>query len=162
MRGDSSSPGVGGIFAALTERELIDSDYYFGMTPVSTPSSPAERASVGWYVTLLPVTFPPAATSFDGVVELAQHAYENGLRLAPTSFQRVVELLPTDSDLDLEPGLVLPDDLLRRCPGATRQRVIRCGGMRPLRQSSRFRTGSDLDQPAGDRASRTAPPRSSS
>ncbi|MEV0106465.1 condensation domain-containing protein [Nocardia sp. NPDC050799] len=101
---------VGGVFAAaaLTERELIDSDYYFGMTPVSTRSSPAERASVGWYVTLLPVTFPLAATSFDRVAELAQHAYENGLRLAPTSFQRVVELLPADSDLDLEPGWSCP------------------------------------------------------
>ncbi|MFI2232288.1 condensation domain-containing protein [Nocardia testacea] len=101
---------VGGIFAAaaLTERELIDSDYYFGMTPVSTRSSPAERASVGWYVTLLPVAFPLATASFDRVVRLAQHAYENGLRLAPTSFQRVVELLPADSELDLEPGWSCP------------------------------------------------------
>lgn len=101
---------VGGIFAAaaLTEHELADSDYYFGMTPVSTRSSAAERASVGWYVTLLPVAFPLAATSFDRVVKLAQHAYENGLRLAPTSFQRVVELLPADSDLDLRPGWSCP------------------------------------------------------
>ncbi|MFC3960588.1 condensation domain-containing protein [Nocardia jiangsuensis] len=101
---------VGGIFAAaaLVERELIDSDYYFGMTPVSTRGSLAERASVGWYVTLLPVAFPLGATSFDRVVKLAQHAYENGLRLAPTSFQRVVELLPADSDLDLKPGWSCP------------------------------------------------------
>ncbi|WP_416562750.1 condensation domain-containing protein [Nocardia testacea] len=101
---------VGGIFAAaaLTERELIDSDYYFGMTPVSTRSSPAERASVGWYVTLLPVAFPLATGSFDRVVRLAQHAYENGLRLAPTSFQRVIELLPPDSELDLKPGWSCP------------------------------------------------------
>uniref|UniRef100_UPI0024549D01 condensation domain-containing protein n=1 Tax=Nocardia carnea TaxID=37328 RepID=UPI0024549D01 len=101
---------VGGIFAAaaLTEQELAGSDYYFGMTPVSTRSTPAERASVGWYVTLLPVAFPLGATSFDRVVTLAQHAYENGLRLAPTSFQRVVELLPPDSDLDLKPGWSCP------------------------------------------------------
>lgn len=101
---------VGGIFAAaaLAERELIDSDYYFGMTPVSTRSTAAERASVGWYVTLLPVAFPLSAGNFDRVVTLAQHAYENGLRLAPTSFQRVVELLPADSDLDLRPGWSCP------------------------------------------------------
>ncbi|WP_236566506.1 hypothetical protein [Nocardia sp. CY41] len=102
---------VGGIFAAaaLTERELIDSDYYFGMTPVSTRSSAAERASVGWYVTLLPVAFPIGpTTTFTRAASLAQRAYENGLRLAPTSFQRVVELLPADSDLDLEPGWSTP------------------------------------------------------
>ncbi|WP_405182448.1 condensation domain-containing protein [Nocardia sp. NBC_01377] len=102
---------VGGIFAAaaLTEQELLDSDYYFGMTPVSTRATAAERASVGWYVTLLPVAFPLGSTpSFDRVVTLAQHSYENGLRLAPTSFQRVVELLPADSDLDLRPGWSCP------------------------------------------------------
>ncbi|MGK8512689.1 condensation domain-containing protein [Nocardia asiatica] len=102
---------VGGIFAAaaLTERRLIDSDYYFGMTPVSTRSTAAERASVGWYATLLPVAFPiGAATTFARAAALAQRAYENGLRLAPTSFQRVVELLPADSDLDLEPGWSTP------------------------------------------------------
>ncbi|MEU8898741.1 condensation domain-containing protein [Nocardia sp. NPDC048505] len=102
---------VGGIFAAaaLAERELVGSDYYFGMTPVTTRSTAAERASVGWYVTLLPVAFPPGrAKSFDRVVQLAQHAYENGLRLAATSFQRVVELLPADSDLDLSPGWACP------------------------------------------------------
>ncbi|MFI9407912.1 condensation domain-containing protein [Nocardia sp. NPDC052316] len=102
---------VGGIFAAaaLAERELTHSDYYFGMTPVTTRSTAAERASVGWYVTLLPVAFPLGlSSSFDRVVKLAQHAYENGLRLTTTSFQRVIELLPADSDLDLSPGWACP------------------------------------------------------
>ncbi|GAB2657152.1 condensation domain-containing protein [Nocardia goodfellowii] len=102
---------VGGIFAAaaLAEREITDSDYYFGMTPVTTRSTAAQRASVGWYVTLLPVAFPLGrANSFDRTVKLAQHAYENGLRLTTTSFQRVVELLPADSDLDLSPGWACP------------------------------------------------------
>ncbi|MFI5540224.1 condensation domain-containing protein [Nocardia sp. NPDC051900] len=108
---DNGAEFVGGIFAAaaLAERELVDSDYYFGMTPVSTRGSAAERASVGWYVTLLPVAFPIApTTTFARAAAIAQHAYENGLRLAPTSFQRVVELLPADSDLDLEPGWSTP------------------------------------------------------
>ncbi|GAA5057433.1 condensation domain-containing protein [Nocardia callitridis] len=101
---------VGGIFAAaaITEAELVDSDYYFGMTAVTTRATAAERGSVGWYATLLPVAFPLGATSFDRVVKRAQHAYENGLRLTPTSFQRVVELLPADSDLDLQPGWSCP------------------------------------------------------
>ncbi|MEV6279493.1 condensation domain-containing protein [Nocardia sp. NPDC051832] len=102
---------VGGIFAAaaLAENDLVDSDYYFGMTPVTTRGTAAERASVGWYVTLLPVAFPLGLSrSFDRVVKVAQHAYENGLRLTATSFQRVVELLPADSDLDLSPGWSCP------------------------------------------------------
>ncbi|WP_019925209.1 condensation domain-containing protein [Nocardia sp. BMG111209] len=102
---------VGGVFAAvaLAEREIADSDYYFGMTPVTTRSTAAERASVGWYVTLLPVAFPLGlSTSFDRIVKRAQHAYENGLRLTTTSFQRVVELLPADTDLDLNPGWACP------------------------------------------------------
>ncbi|MCX4096803.1 condensation domain-containing protein [Nocardia sp. alder85J] len=102
---------VGGVFAAaaLAEHELADSDYYFGMTPVTTRSTAEQRASVGWYVTLLPVAFPLGLrTSFDRVVTRAQHAYENGLRLTATSLQRVVELLPADSDLDLSPGWACP------------------------------------------------------
>ncbi|MGW4365663.1 condensation domain-containing protein [Nocardia takedensis] len=101
---------VGGIFAAaaLADHELADSDYYFGMTPVSTRGSTAERASVGWYATLVPVAFPLGTPTFDKIVTRAQHAYENGLRLVPTSFQRVVELLPADSDLDLRPGWSCP------------------------------------------------------
>ncbi|WP_040785877.1 condensation domain-containing protein [Nocardia pneumoniae] len=108
---DNGAEFVGGIFAAaaLTERELIGNDYYFGMTPVSTRGTAAERASVGWYATLLPVAFPiGATTTFARAAAIAQRAYENGLRLAPTSFQRVVELLPADSDLALEPGWSTP------------------------------------------------------
>ncbi|MQY26005.1 condensation domain-containing protein [Nocardia aurantia] len=102
---------VGGVFAAiaLAERDIADSDYYFGMTPVTTRGTAAERASVGWYVTLLPVAFPLGpTTSFDRVVTRAQYAYENGLRLTTTSFQRVVELLPADTDLDVSPGWACP------------------------------------------------------
>ncbi|MEV6071152.1 condensation domain-containing protein [Nocardia sp. NPDC052001] len=108
---DNGAHFVGGVFAAaaLAEYELADRDYYFGMTPVTTRGSAAERASVGWYVTLLPVAFPLGRTaSFDRVVTLAQYAYENGIRLTSTSFQRVVELLPADSDLDLSPGWACP------------------------------------------------------
>lgn len=101
---------VGGIFAAaaLAEAELTGSDYYFGMTPISTRTSAAERASVGWYVTLVPVALPIAATAFDRVAPIAQNAYENGIRLAPTSFHRVLELLPADTDLNVGRGWATP------------------------------------------------------
>ncbi|MBO0854963.1 MAG: acyltransferase [Nocardia sp.] len=102
---------VGGVFAAaaLAERRLTDSDYYFGMTPVSTRTSAAEGNSVGWYVTLVPVAFPLGPTTpLSRALVLAQRSYENGLRLAPTSFHRVLELLPADSEIKAEPGWVTP------------------------------------------------------
>ncbi|WP_280305798.1 condensation domain-containing protein [Nocardia neocaledoniensis] len=102
---------VGGAFAAaaLAERELTGADYYFGMTPISTRTSAAENASVGWYVTLVPVAFPLGPrTPATRVLGLAQRAYENGLLLAPTSFHRVLDLLPADSEIKAEPGWVTP------------------------------------------------------
>ncbi|GGN95526.1 condensation domain-containing protein [Nocardia rhizosphaerihabitans] len=102
---------VGGAFAAaaLAERDLTGSDYYFGMTPISTRTSAAENASVGWYVTLVPVAFPLGRrTPLSRALTIAQRAYENGLRLAPTSFHRVLELLPADSEIKAEPGWVTP------------------------------------------------------
>lgn len=102
---------VGGVFAAaaLAEKALTDCDYYFGMTPVSTRTSAAEGNSVGWYVTLVPVAFPLGpGTPVTRTLRLAQRAYENGLRLAPTSFHRVLELLPADSEIKAEPGWVTP------------------------------------------------------
>ncbi|MFC4127715.1 condensation domain-containing protein [Nocardia rhizosphaerae] len=102
---------AGGVFAAaaLTERELTGTDYYFGMTPLSTRTSAAENNSVGWYVTLVPVAFPLGPrTPATRVIKLAQHAYDNGLLLAPTSFHRVLDLLPADSEIKVEPGWVTP------------------------------------------------------
>ena len=98
---------VGGVFAAaaLAERDLIGADYYFGMTPISTRTSAEQRASVGWYVTLVPVAFPVGASlSFARAVTIAQRAYENGLRLGPTTFHRVLELLADDSEIAAGPG----------------------------------------------------------
>ncbi|WP_433761613.1 condensation domain-containing protein [Nocardia sp. CA-135398] len=107
---DNDAEFVGGVFAAaaLAERKLVDSDYYFGMTPISTRTSAAERASVGWYVSLVPVAFPIGTTSFARAVTIAQRAYENGIRLAPTSFHRVLELLPADTDIKAGPGWSTP------------------------------------------------------
>ena len=39
---------------------------------------------------------------------IAQRAYDSGLLLAPTSFHRVLDLLPADSEIKAEPGWVTP------------------------------------------------------
>lgn len=102
---------AGGIFAvaALTERELTGGDYYFGMTPISTRGSVAEMASVGWYVTLVPVAFPVAANAaFARTVTRAQRAYDSGLRLTSVSFHRVLELAADHTGIAVPPGWVTP------------------------------------------------------
>ncbi|MEV0706983.1 condensation domain-containing protein [Nocardia aurea] len=98
---------TGGIFAAaaLAERELVDADYYFTMTPISTRGTLAELGSVGWYATLIPVAFPIGAnTSFARAVVAAQRAYESGLRLTTVSFHRVLELVPDDAGISVRSG----------------------------------------------------------
>ncbi|WP_194818588.1 condensation domain-containing protein [Nocardia sp. XZ_19_385] len=100
----------GGIFAAaaLAERELTGSDYYFGMTPISTRTSVAEIASVGWYVTLVPIAFPVSATAtLARTLAGAQRAYTNGLRLLTVSHHRILELAP-EAGIDLSPDWSTP------------------------------------------------------
>lgn len=102
---------TGGIFAiaALTQRELTGGDYYFGMTPISTRATFAEIATVGWFVTLVPVAFPVSATAdFDRTVTRAQRAYENGVRLTGVSFHRVLELAADDATISVPAGWVTP------------------------------------------------------
>ncbi|WP_433574763.1 condensation domain-containing protein [Nocardia brasiliensis] len=100
-----------GIFAAaaMTERELIGSDYFFGMTPINTRTSPAEFLSVGWYASLVPVAFPMGRdASFARLVTCAQHAYESGSRLASVPFHRVLELLSADDGITVQRGWSTP------------------------------------------------------
>ncbi|WP_336088000.1 condensation domain-containing protein [Nocardia sp. SSK8] len=108
---DHGAEFTGGIFAAaaLTERELLDSDYYFTLSPISTRSSIAELTSVGWYVTLIPVAFPIGATTgFARTLTAAQRAYEHGLTLTPVSPHRVLELAADDPDIAARPGWSAP------------------------------------------------------
>ncbi|WP_306365091.1 condensation domain-containing protein [Nocardia sp. CC227C] len=108
---DSGAEFTGGIFAvaALTERRLVGTDYYFGTTPISTRGTPAELAAVGWFVTLVPVAFPlGAATSFARLAPRAQRAYESGLLLTSTPLHRVLELAAGDDGIAVRPGWVTP------------------------------------------------------
>lgn len=102
---------VGGVFAAaaMVERAVARRDYYFCMTPISARSSVAELISVGWYATLVPVAFPVGATAdFARLVRSAQRAYDSGMRLTGVSFHRVLELVPPDVGIDVEPGWSTP------------------------------------------------------
>ncbi|MFB7876526.1 condensation domain-containing protein [Nocardia sp. NPDC056064] len=95
--------------AALTERELLDSDYYFALSPLGTRSTLAERVSVGWYVSLVPVAFPIGATAgFTRTLAAAQRAYEHGRALAAVSPHRVLELAADDPDIAARPGWTAP------------------------------------------------------
>ncbi|GAA5050625.1 condensation domain-containing protein [Nocardia callitridis] len=105
---DSGAEFTGGIFAvsALAERQLVDNDYFFTITPISTRGSIAEIASVGWYVALIPVAFPiGSSASFARMAASAQRAYSNGLELTQVSFHRVLELVPADdTGISVRPG----------------------------------------------------------
>ncbi|MEV3962547.1 condensation domain-containing protein [Nocardia sp. NPDC050193] len=104
---DHGGEFAGGVFAAaaLAERELIGSDYYFGITPLNTRSTIEEMTSIGWYVALVPVAFPIGARAvFDTTVARAQRAYENGIRLRSASIHRVMELAPPDSGIQVGPN----------------------------------------------------------
>ncbi|MFI6309162.1 condensation domain-containing protein [Nocardia fusca] len=104
---DHGGEFAGGVFAAaaLAERELTGSDYYFGITPLNTRSTFAEMASIGWYVALVPVAFPIGVrAAFDKTVARAQRAYENGIRLTSATIHRVLELAPPDSGIQVGPN----------------------------------------------------------
>lgn len=108
---DHGAEFTGGIFAAaaLAERELLDSDYYFTLSPISTRSTVAELVSVGWYVTLIPVAFPLGATAtFARTLTAAQRAYDTGLTLTPVSPHRVLQLAADDPDITVRPGWSAP------------------------------------------------------
>ncbi|MGW5382057.1 condensation domain-containing protein [Nocardia sp. NPDC003963] len=104
---DHGGEFAGGVFAAaaLAERELTGSDYYFGITPLNTRSTFEEMASIGWYVALVPVAFPIGVRpTFERTVARAQRAYENGMRLKTATIHRVLELAPPDSGIQVGPN----------------------------------------------------------
>jgi hypothetical protein len=86
----------GGVFAcaALAEHELTGAETYYGITPTDTRSTPAEFMTTGWFVGLIPVTVPVAATSFGDTVRAAQASFDSNIDLANVPFDRVLELAP--------------------------------------------------------------------
>ena len=87
---------IGGLFAcaALAERELTGAETYYGLTPIDTRSTQADRMTQGWFTGLIPITVPVAATSFGDAARAAQASFDSGTDLAHVPFDRVVELAP--------------------------------------------------------------------
>ncbi|WP_433684942.1 condensation domain-containing protein [Nocardia sp. CA-119907] len=98
---------TGGLFAAaaLAEAELGGGEWYFGLTPANTRSTPGESGSVGWYTNLIPVEFPVrAGDRFTAVVATAQAAHDRGKDLIDVSLHRAVELATPELGIRVEPG----------------------------------------------------------
>ncbi|MBL1075913.1 acyltransferase [Nocardia sp. 2] len=115
---------VSGIFAAaaFAEYELTGRTTYFNLSPKSTRADDAERRSVGWYASLIPIAFDfdPAA-GFAAVARDAETAFNAGKWLSDVSLHRVVELLESQPGFEVRRGWVAPmlsylD--MRKLPGA--------------------------------------------
>ncbi|MBJ7288450.1 condensation domain-containing protein [Williamsia sp.] len=108
--------------AGITAHEFTGSDSYFGMTPKSTRTTPAEFNAVGWFTNLIPVPVDITSEStFTSVVADTQSSYERGKTLSEVSLHRIVELIPDDSPVQVGPGWVVPMVSyidIRKLPGA--------------------------------------------
>ncbi|QLY32623.1 condensation domain-containing protein [Nocardia huaxiensis] len=115
---------VSGIFAAAAyaEYELSGRTRYFNLSPKSTRADAAERRSVGWYASLIPIAFDfDPADGFEVVAQKAEAAFVAGKWLSDVSLHRVVELLEEREGFEVRRGWVAPmlsflD--LRKLPGA--------------------------------------------
>lgn len=90
---------------ALTEYELADKDWYFGLMPVSTRRTPSESVSVGWYTNLVPVAVPVGrSNTFAKVVRDAQLSVERARGCTDISLHRVIELIAGERGIRTRPG----------------------------------------------------------
>jgi hypothetical protein len=106
--GAAFTPGVLAV-AALASYEFTGDTNYFGLTPKSTRSTPAEFSSIGWFTSLIPVpvTIDDAST-FTSVVGAAQRSYDAGKDLTDVSFHRVLELAGPSEGVNVDPGWSVP------------------------------------------------------
>lgn len=108
---DNGASFVAGVLtvAALASHEFTGQEKYFGLTPKSTRSTPAELNSVGWFTSLIPVPLRIGAdTTFTSVVGAAQTSYEAGKELTDVSFHRVLQLVEPASGVNVPPGWSVP------------------------------------------------------
>lgn len=86
----------GGVWAcaALAEHELTGAGTFYAVTPSDTRSTPAEHVTTGWFVGLIPITVPVAASSFVDAARAAQASFDSGMDLAHVPFDRVLDLAP--------------------------------------------------------------------
>lgn len=106
--GAAFTPGVLAV-AALASHEFTGASSYFGLTPKSTRSTPAEFSSIGWFTSLIPVPLTIDDTStFTSIVGAAQVSYDAGKELTDVSFHRVMQLVEPDSGIDVPAGWSVP------------------------------------------------------
>jgi hypothetical protein len=86
----------GGVFAcaALTERELMGVDTYYGYVVTDIRTTPEDFMTLGWVTGFVPITVPVDPSSFDDTVRAAQASFDSGRQLAKVPFARVLDLAP--------------------------------------------------------------------
>lgn len=84
----------GGVLAcaALADHEFTTAPTYYGITPTTTRTTPAEFMTTGWFTGLVPITVPVDAKSFGETARRAQASFDGGMALAHVPFDRVLEL----------------------------------------------------------------------
>ncbi|MDG4668993.1 condensation domain-containing protein [Mycobacterium sp. 236(2023)] len=84
----------GGVLAcaALADHEFTGAPVFYGITPTTTRSTPAEFMTTGWFTGLVPFTVPVGAGSFGATARSAQASFDAGIDLAHVPFDRVLEL----------------------------------------------------------------------
>lgn len=84
----------GGVLAcaALADHEFTSAPTYYGITPTTTRTTPAEFMTTGWFTGLVPITVPVDAKSFGETARRAQASFDGGMALAHVPFDRVLEL----------------------------------------------------------------------
>ena len=73
---------------------LTGAETYYGVTTIDTRSTPGEFMTQGWFIGLIPITVPVAATSFGAAARAAQDSFDWGTEMADVPFDRVLELAP--------------------------------------------------------------------
>lgn len=84
----------GGVLAcaALAHHEFTGAPVYYGVTPTTTRSTPAEFMTTGWFTGLVPLTVPVNSGSFGETARKAQASFDARGDLAHVPFDRVLEL----------------------------------------------------------------------
>lgn len=84
----------GGVLAcaALADHEFTGAPVYYGITPTTTRTTPAEFMTTGWFTGLVPIIVPVNARAFGETARNAQASFDAGVDLAHVPFDRVLEL----------------------------------------------------------------------
>ncbi|HEY9315448.1 condensation domain-containing protein [Williamsia sp.] len=108
---ENNASFVAGVLAvaALASYEFTGRQKYFGLTPKSTRSTPAEFNSIGWFTSLIPVPLEiDESSAFSAIVGDSQLSFDAGKELTDVSFHRVLQLVEPGSGVDVPLGWSVP------------------------------------------------------